>query len=85
MKNDDPILAAIEAHARAFASRAHPSQDWNEIHSSAEGLLEVMPSSVEGVIAVASHCVDLEMMVLTFGPTRGRPSRAGCSPMLPRR
>jgi hypothetical protein len=39
MKNDDPILAAIEAHARAFASRAHPSQDWNEIHSSAEGLL----------------------------------------------
>jgi hypothetical protein len=61
MKSDDPIRAAIKAHARAFASRAHPSQDWNEIDSSAEALLEVMPSSVEGVIAVALHCVDLEM------------------------
>ena len=57
MRNGDPIRAAIKAHARAFASRANPSQDWKGIDSSAEALLEVMPSSVEGVIAVASHCV----------------------------
>ena len=60
VKNDDPIRGAIKAHARAFASRARPSQDW-----SAEALLEVMPSSVEGVIALALHCVDLEMK---YGP-----------------
>jgi hypothetical protein len=65
VKNDDPIRGAIKAHARAFASRARPSQDWSEIHSSAEALLEVMPSSVEGVIALALHCVDLEMK---YGP-----------------
>jgi hypothetical protein len=61
MKNGDPIRAAIKAHARALPSRAHPSQDWSEIDSSAEALLEVMPSSVDGVIAVALHGVDLEM------------------------
>ena len=45
VKNDDPIRGAIKDHARAFASLARPSQAGSEIHSSAEALLEVMPSS----------------------------------------
>jgi hypothetical protein len=61
MKSDDPIRAAIKAHARAFASRGLPSPDWGEIDAAAENLLETMPSKVEGVIAVALHCFDLEM------------------------
>ena len=61
MKSDDPIRAAIKAHARAFASRGLPSPDWGEIDAAAENLLETMPSNVEGVIALALHCVDLEM------------------------
>jgi hypothetical protein len=45
----DPIHDAIEAHRRAFMAA---SENWHMVDAASETLLEVMPSTIGGIIAL---------------------------------
>jgi hypothetical protein len=48
----DPIHAPIEAHRHAFMAAQEGSENWDMVDAASETLLEVMPSTIEGVIAL---------------------------------